>query len=392
MNFNILIAGPPGCGKKCAVRAAAAMSNLKVTGMELSSWHPAALNKMARTMPSGTILCNDGAEPAVCMLIGLDICMPGKDYEEAIRTIRRQRNVVGICNDPTIFKGFYGCDLLRVRGFTWAGLASIINKLPGSEVLSGVDRTVLCRAEGLTNGNARRVKLAGETLIMAKQLGHTVDGAVDCHPHPYFTTVRLLNRERLDSMPSGKVDIEWVRTNLVTNLGLEDAARAASLVAIVDTLARDHDDVPEMLLAFARSTPAAWMISPKTPLQRPLCQTDQGLMKHVYTYDPSMAAKSGHDKNRAKRAYNGNGVDSEEARDEERRAKRFRGNVEDDGEPSAHNQPSSSSGSQGFSVGPPGMPASQLALGVPAAAALRHDVLAPSTVAEGMLQGTEKGR
>jgi hypothetical protein len=277
-NFNIVLIGPPGSGKRSAIKLAAHQCGLKPWPTELDSWNPGKIETAAQFLRQTQIFDREsrGTKPCVHLLLGLDLCQPNHDYSRAFNAIRRGRNVVAVCNDSTLIRQYYPDDsIIWSKGFSWNGMQEMIDKLPGSQVLSFEDKLGLCRAEGETNGNIRRLRLAAEMLIKAKQLNLAVDGTVDTMPHNYFDSTRLLNRRRLDTMPSGKVSVAWASANLISNLPLEQAHAASTLVAEVDTLDSKFSLQEEIILLFAKQTPVIQQVGfrdhhlapPLTPIQ-----------------------------------------------------------------------------------------------------------------------------
>ena len=309
--FNIMVAGPPGSGKQQAVKVAAHKCGLQLTTVQLESWVPSAIAATARVMPSGLTLGKNGdAVESVCMLLGLDICEKKLDYREAFHSIKQQHNVVAVCNDPSLFGEYYsGARLLRVRGFSWGGMREFISKLPNSAVLTFNEKVELCRAEGQTNGNIRRLKLAAETLISARLIGQTVDGTVDTLPHPWFDTSRLMNRERMQTMKPHKVNLDWVASNLISNLSLENAAAASALIAET-TVLDDYELSQELFLSFAKAVPTLSMMQcltrPLPPIRKCALKESRAVIYKLEQGSGAEAEAKGH--NKLMHAIHGNGT------------------------------------------------------------------------------------
>jgi len=318
-NANVMLCGPPGSGKKTAVKVAAIKCGLQVSQVHLDSWVPATLEQEARLMPSGTMLAKRStvqqACKCVCLLAGLDICQKGQSYDAALKIIKKKSNLVAVVNDPTPFSKFYSDglgNLIRLKGFTWQAMQGCIDKLPGSKILSTKDKVDLCRSEGATNGNLARLKLATQMLIQAKEMGCTVDGAADAMHHNYFDTMRLVNRERLSTMPPHKVHGDWVASNIIGNLNLEDAARASALVAEINTF-DDRDMAEEMLLSYAKQTAVTHRLD---RLVQPSSQTEASISfkrlmcNTVYEFGPGDKVEADR-RNELVHALHGNGMTGE---------------------------------------------------------------------------------
>ena len=79
------------------------------------------------------------------------------------------------------------------------------------------EKVILKRAEGVTHGDLRRLKIAAETLTFAKSIGFDmVDMTFDPTVHQYYDTVRFFQNERLASCSDDRISAceNWILTNL----------------------------------------------------------------------------------------------------------------------------------------------------------------------------------
>ena len=230
---KVVLCGPPGSGKACAVRLAVQSAGAFLVEIDAAS---ADGLQTARRFACGGVLssaANNNVQRSVALIHGLE-CFGG-DWARFFGGGK----TVAIVNDlgsPSRLP--IGVKLIYGKGFTYDALEQSIMQLPGAHLLTTGDKQALVSAEGNVRGDMRRTTMAARFLITARQRGWQIDGSgVDVLRHPFFDTQRLASGYgyRLESVSADLVT-SALPLSIIPMLSLESAVRFAEFSAGTDAM------------------------------------------------------------------------------------------------------------------------------------------------------------